>query len=186
MPQPILTSNPPHGGTGSSPQNPKPDAYGALDPSDTQGLDKAKRLVTLLPTTACTSTDLTRLISKEFDPNLHASLDLQKMALHLNWVKKFWPEITSEAAEEFPEFASLYGTIKAKNIPNFLGARTPLKSDLNLDKWDEMLELYHDKEICNYLRFGWPVGYEADSPPSTVEENHHSGRQYLDQVKKFC
>lgn len=29
------------------------------------------------------------------------------------------------------------------------------------------------------------MGYEADTPPTTVQENHQSGRQYVDQVRKF-
>lgn len=45
--------------------------------------------------------------------------------------------------------------------------------------------MYHDKEVCQYLRFGWPVGYEADRPPSSVQENHQSGKQYFEQVRKF-
>lgn len=124
-------------------------------------------------------------MSGQLDHRIRSTLDLNKLTLHHNRVKSLWPSITTEAAQEFPQFALLYNAIKSMNIPNFLGARAPLNSALNLDKWDESLQHYHDNEICQYLRFGWLVGYEADTPPASVHENHQSGKQHIDQVKKF-
>lgn len=79
-----------------------------------------------------------------------------------------------------PDYIQL---LKART--HFLGARLTLESALNLAKREEKLCLFHGKEICQYLQFGWPVGYEADMPPTAVQENHLSGRQHIEQVRKF-
>lgn len=78
----------------------------------------------------------------------YANFDLQKLNAHRQRIIRFWPELTSKAASQFPEFANLYSTIKSKNVPNFLGARISLKSGLKLATWEEKLCLYHDREIC--------------------------------------
>lgn len=120
-----------------------------------------------------------------FDHRSHPHIDIHKLKLHHQRVTTSWPTITPEATEEFPDFAKLYTTIKDSNLPNFIGARMTVASDLNLGKWEEKLQHYHDRQICDFLRFGWPVGYEADSLPSSVQENHQSGKQHLPQVRKF-
>lgn len=43
-----------------------------------------------------------------------------------------WPSLTDEAAQTFPAFARLYNAVKKFNLPNFLGARITVPSELNL------------------------------------------------------
>lgn len=116
---------------------------------------------------------------------LHPNINPALLERHSRRVSNFWPSITQQAAAEFPDFARCYNEIKAKNCPNFIGARVTLNSALNLDRWEQELHDYHDKEICQFLRYGWPIGYESDSPPTSVEENHYSGQQHLPHVRKF-
>lgn len=117
-------------------------------------------------------------------PRCH-NFDVALLGQHSSRVSKLWPDITPAAADEFPDFASCYNAIKVENCHNFLGAKITLNSALNLEKWEEELAAYHDREICLFLRYGWPVGYELDSPPTSVEENHHSGQQHLTHVRNF-
>lgn len=124
-------------------------------------------------------------LAPNIDPELLASLDLQKIRAHQQQISNIWPELSAQARIDFPEFPSLYNTIKSNNLPNFLGTQVTLNSGLNLAKWEEKLQLYHDKENCHYLRFRWPVGYEADTPPTQVLQNHPSGRQHVQQIKDF-
>lgn len=116
---------------------------------------------------------------------LHPHLDLVKLNEHSKRLATIWPKLTTEAAKEFPEFAATYNTIKQKNSPNFLGAKLTVDSALNLSKWDELLTDYHDREVVQFLRFGWPVGYEENFPPTAVGDNHQSGQHHLQHVKKF-
>lgn len=66
-----------------------------------------------------------------------------------------------------------------------MGAQLPIRTDLVIPKWEELLDLYHDKELVLFLKYGWPVGYQADRPPSTVPTNHQSALSHIGHVKTF-
>lgn len=104
---------------------------------------------------------------------------------HASRIKKFWPNITQQATVKFPEFAALYNTIKEAKTPNYAGARIPLQSGLNINTWRSYLRSYHDVALCDYLEFGWPIGYHADAPPATTHKNHPSGEQHNEHVNRF-
>lgn len=96
-----------------------------------------------------------------------------------------WPNPISKAWKEAPEFCTLYSNIKSKNLPNFLGAKITVQSALNLDTWQQELVDYHDREICAFLRYGWPIGYHANKPPVAVDKNHQSALAFDSHVKSF-
>lgn len=100
-------------------------------------------------------------------------------------ISTIWPTPTPTACKEFPEFCDLYMNIKSWNLPNFLGARIPLNSNLVLPAWYSYLADYHDKLLCQFLTYGWPVGYLSDTPPQAVDTNHPSAENHLSHVKKF-
>lgn len=79
----------------------------------------------------------------------------------------------------------LYDDVKSYNLPNFLGAKRTVSSGLNLNQWEIELASYHDREICHFLRCGWPVGYHLDRPPVSVQQNHASTRMHDSHVKHF-
>ena len=43
--------------------------------------------------------------------------------------------------------------------PNYLVARVPVASTLNISTWCELLQDYVDRVVCEFLEFGWPVGF---------------------------
>lgn len=100
-------------------------------------------------------------------------------------IDAIWPDVNPEARAQAPEFFELYENIKAYSTPNYLGARIPVKSGLNLEAWVIALAHYHDKELWQYLRYGWPIGYHKHSPPASLEENHQSATQHLQDVRAF-
>lgn len=96
-----------------------------------------------------------------------------------------WPQPSPIAWKENPQFCELYQDIKSFDLPNFLGARRSLQSGLNLERWEARLYKYHDRELCFFLRFGWPLGYHKAQPPESVPENHPSASHHLDHVQDF-
>lgn len=100
-------------------------------------------------------------------------------------IKNSWPNVTPEALKDHSGFCELYTSIRAFNLPNFLGARIDLDSALNLEMWEELLDDYHDKEVCVFLRYGCSVGYNNEAPPTSVHTNHQSARRDVQHVKKF-
>lgn len=112
-------------------------------------------------------------------------LSPQVIEQYARQVSNIWPDPTPLAHEQFPAFCELYNHVKSYRLPNAAGAKVTLKSGLNLSKWEEYLRDYHDREVCAYLRYGWPVGYLGDQPPASVKNNHPSGYVYKSHVKKF-
>lgn len=100
-------------------------------------------------------------------------------------ISSSWPSTTLKAREMFPDFCAMYECIKEYELPNFLGARLPVKSDLIIHKWEELLHSYHDEELVLFLKYGWPVGYNADHPPSSADSNHQSAIRYPNHVNSF-
>lgn len=96
-----------------------------------------------------------------------------------------WPHTTTEARALFPAFCELYERIRSFNLPNFLGAQVPLTTQLNLNVWSKKLALYHNKDICIFLKYGWPVGYHALKPPTSCSNNHPSATLHPTHVQKF-
>ena len=41
--------------------------------------------------------------------------------------------------------------------PNYLVARVPVPSALNISTWGKLLQDYEDSVVCDFLEFGWPV-----------------------------
>lgn len=116
---------------------------------------------------------------------VYPSFDEKAIKEHAERIRTFWPETTDHARALFPAFCELYTAIKACNRPNAIGARITLNSSLNLREWETRLAQYHDKEICAYLRYGWPVGYSANKPPTSVNHNHPSGDNFKSYVNDF-
>ena len=89
------------------------------------------------------------------------------------WIAHLWPSKNSDICE--PCFhLDAYERVKATNLPNYLSARIPIPSHLNCDAWEALLTGYHNAEITDFIRYGWPGGYTAPEPPHPSEDNHPS------------
>lgn len=102
-----------------------------------------------------------------------------------NIFEGIWPHVSSLVVDKFPQFAELYSQVKSYNLPNFLGARRTVPSELNLPAWESLLHTYHDNEICFFLRFGWPVGYHLSKSPTPIDRNHPSADQHERHLLHF-
>jgi len=54
---------------------------------------------------------------------------------------------------------NLHDRVFATGLPNFRQARLPVPSRLMLSAWRYYLKDYSDTLLCDFLEFGWPVGY---------------------------
>lgn len=106
-------------------------------------------------------------------------VDVKKM------LESSWPQLTDEAKTAIPAFADLYQRVKAYNLPNCLGAKIPIQSELNIPIWVAFLKGYHDNEICHFLAYGWPIGFYSKTPPETVVKNHPSAIDYPEHIHDF-
>lgn len=100
-------------------------------------------------------------------------------------ITTIWPTVAEKARKEFPDFLNMYQTIKRTNAPNFVIARIPVPSGLMVKEWEKRLADYHDRFLCDFLRFGWPIGYHAKVQPDSVSQNHPSATANIQHVREF-
>lgn len=118
-------------------------------------------------------------------PSFYPVFDPEAVRQHSERIKDFWSTPSEQAVRAFPDFCKLYSDVKSFLCPNAIRARITLQSGLNLGQWEKRLAGYHDNQICAFLRFGWPVGYSAPHPPTSVSHNHPSGNNYKTHVTDF-
>ena len=60
--------------------------------------------------------------------------------------------------------------MRASGLPNYVACRLPVPSHLNIPLWQQYLQEYHDAKICDFLEFGWPVGYDYSTHSFPVSQ----------------
>ena len=58
---------------------------------------------------------------------------------------------------------SAHEVVKESGVHNFEGCRIPINTNLNIQYMRSMLVDYKDYKICDFLEFGFPLGYLGDS-----------------------
>lgn len=123
-------------------------------------------------------------ISPDKDGNIQA-LELVSPRQFSKVINEKWPWPTVKAHQAFPEFMETYYDVRSTGLPNYLAARRPLKSYLNIPAWRHNLVDYEDNVLCEYLEFGWPISYTADRIPTSTMTNHGSAQDYPQQIEAF-
>ena len=70
-------------------------------------------------------------------------------------------------------------------LPNAFGARIPVLTPLNITARESILLDYHDRQIVDFLRYGWPVNYTANQLPISTDKNHSSATSSADHVQHY-
>ena len=63
-------------------------------------------------------------------------------------------------------------TVKSYGVPNFWGARSPVKSQLTVAAWEEILINYRDKQLIELIRFGFPLDFNREASLSCDMVDH--------------
>lgn len=80
----------------------------------------------------------------------------------------------------------IYSAVAATGQPNFVCARKPLPSGLNISAWKRYLTDYHqDPLLVDFLAFGWPMNYVSHTVPSPTLVNHASADAYPTSIATY-
>ena len=80
------------------------------------------------------------------------------------------------------QLREIYNAVVATGTYNYNHARARVPSGLCLPAWKKYLADYRDRQIVEYLEFGWPVNFKRGSPLASTHENHASARDHRDDV----
>ena len=76
--------------------------------------------------------------------------------------------------------------VREQGYPNRWGARIPVHSNWNLDTLEQRLQGYQDKEIVQWLRYGWPSGRLPTAvPPARTYKNHKGATDHPQALKQY-
>ena len=76
--------------------------------------------------------------------------------------------------------------VKRRGTPNIYGARIPVDSGWNLKLLQALLVDYHDQEIVEFIRYGWPANRLPWVPsPSVSNVNHRSATEHPEFVDQY-
>ena len=86
----------------------------------------------------------------------------------------------------FAEDILLSHKVIASGVPNRFGCRIPVKSNWNLSKFQQLLHNYHDIEIINWLKFGFPVSWDPSlTTLIPAKKNHMAAIGYPQHINAY-
>ena len=92
---------------------------------------------------------------------------------------------TSSPVEVITDPLTLHRTIKASGKYNFKNCQINVKSQLNPDVWDSLLQGYWDAQLPLLIRFGFPLDFDRNSILESHSENHTSAKNYPQDVQTY-
>jgi hypothetical protein len=93
----------------------------------------------------------------------------------------------SSAAVVWPisRWIQVHKLVLASGVPNAFGCKIRIPTNLNVDYWENNLVDYCDKEVVQYLKYGWPLNVSTRPSNHMVPHNHRSAIDNPEHVKKF-
>ena len=84
------------------------------------------------------------------------------------------------------EDIALHEAVWDKGYPNHWGAKIPVKSKWNLHRFEELLQNYDDKEVVEWLWYGWPSGrLPTLADPAISSKNHQGAVEFPEALDKY-
>ena len=85
-----------------------------------------------------------------------------------------------ECAPEFQHAIAIHD-IYHSGLPNFLGCRIPVQSNMNVNYFRDMLVNYQDPLVCELLEFVcfFPVGFLGDITKGRHKVKNHNGAPHI-------
>ena len=68
---------------------------------------------------------------------------------------------------------------------NYQSARIPVNTDWNFQLLHSLLTDYHDKQVIQFLQYGWPVDRDPDTPLEMGGVNHKGATDHQQHVDKY-
>ena len=95
--------------------------------------------------------------------------------------------ISSSVPVRDTDYVSLHERVQASGLPNYVSCRLPVSSRLNIPLRRQYLREYHDTKICDFLEYGWLVGYDYSTHGFPVSQlrNHQGALLFPDAIDSY-
>ena len=78
-----------------------------------------------------------------------------------------------------------YKMVSQSRIPNFLGYRIPVVSQLHVDKWEAELNDYWDSQLIHLIKYGFPLDFNRSCTLVSDHVNHKSALQHPSDIDTY-
>ena len=95
------------------------------------------------------------------------------------------PTTDKVAGARFSDPTQLHKEVRRYNLPNYLGARIPVNSQMNIRAWKDLLGDYWDQQLIQCLEFGFPLGFNRLCSLKHDKVNHKSAVEFPQDVEKY-
>ena len=103
--------------------------------------------------------------------------------LPLSTIKLFTGEPTYY--DKIPDIIQTHRLVRQSGVPNFLGLRIPIPTQLKVDPWRYYLRDYFDQQLPDLIKFGFPLDFDRAGTLGQTLDNHASANEYPYQVHKY-
>ena len=81
---------------------------------------------------------------------------------------------------------SLNRKVRQKGYPNRWGAKIPIKPNWNLKLLEQLLEGYPDRDIVEWMKYGWPIGrLPTMEDPTVTFKNHKGATEHPEALEEY-
>ena len=79
----------------------------------------------------------------------------------------------------------LHKRVRESCLPNYMGIRVPVATNLNIANWRHFLVDYWNDQLVDLLEFRFPLDFDRSVKLTSVEDNHKSAKDYEEHVKHY-
>lgn len=80
----------------------------------------------------------------------------------------------------------IFKHVRSTNKPNYAEARLPLPQNFNIPAWRQHLNFKDSyNKLLDYMEFGWPINYTANTQPVSATGNHHSAQAFSSDIDTY-
>ena len=122
-----------------------------------------------------------------YDHMFHQS-DLKQITKQFGFLPKSVLKIyTGEIVQwdDIPHIFQAHQLIRDSKLLNFLHCRIPVQYGLNIKAWRHYLSNYWDQQLCDLLEFGFPLDFDRSCKLDSIEENHASANENMEDISQF-
>ena len=87
--------------------------------------------------------------------------------------------------DQIPDIITAHNIVTKTGLPNFLGARIPIASQLHPQRWRSYLANFWDKQLPDLIEFGFPLDFCRGGTLQSTEKNHLSALQNTTHVEQY-
>ena len=103
-----------------------------------------------------------------------------------NWTPTWEPDWIQKWLAQADVDIHKHHQVIEKGYPNRWGARIPVDSKWDLHEFEKLLGNYEDKEVVEWMKYGWPTGrLPTLKDPELARKNHRGASDYPEALSKY-